>query len=111
VINTRATGAEDAVEAIASRLAAAFHPLAIYLFGSHARGEATADSDLDFLMVVSSSDQPRYRRAQQARKALRVIPVPKDVIVLTQDEWDREGRVPVSLVNTVRREGRLLHAR
>lgn len=77
----------------------------VWLFGSHARGEATPDSDIDFLAVVSSSDLSRYRRAVHARRLVRDIHCPKDIIVLTKKEWDRELRVPSSLSSTVKREG------
>ncbi len=33
-----------------ARIARDFHPLRIILFGSHARGDATADSDVDLLV-------------------------------------------------------------
>ena len=86
-------------------------PDSIYLFGSHVRGEATADSDVDFLVVIPDSDLPRHRRAQMARAMAPSTQFAKDIIVLTREEWDRGSRVPVSLVSTVKREGKLLHAR
>ena len=33
-----------------------YHILAIYLFGSYARGEATAESDLDFLVDTTGTN-------------------------------------------------------
>ena len=36
-------------------------PLKILLFGSHAKGTARPDSDLD-LLIIEESDLPRYRR-------------------------------------------------
>lgn len=77
----------------------------VWLFGSHARGEANPDSDIDFLAIVENSDLSRYRRAVQARRLLRDIRCPKDIVILTRQEWDRELRVPSSLSSTVKREG------
>lgn len=37
-------------------------PLKILLFGSHAKGTAHPDSDLD-LLIIEESDLPRYRRS------------------------------------------------
>jgi predicted nucleotidyltransferase len=82
---------------------------AVYLFGSHARGDAGPDSDLDFLVVVPDSSQSRYFRSVQARRLVSDIPSPKDIIVLTRAEWDSETRVRSSLPGTVLREGIQLH--
>lgn len=35
-------------------------PIKIILFGSHAKGTARSDSDLD-LLIIEESDLPRYR--------------------------------------------------
>jgi len=43
------------IQAFAKRVAAEFHPQRIILFGSYARGEATADSDVDMLVVMPFS--------------------------------------------------------
>lgn len=96
---------------ISERLASGLAARAVWLFGSAARGEESADSDLDFLVVVDHWDEPRYRRAQKAARLLQDILVPKDVIVMTADEWEREIEVVCSLASTVRREGVLLYER
>jgi predicted nucleotidyltransferase len=44
---------------IVRRLVEAYHPERIYLFGSHARGEAGPDSDYDLMVVVSEKAPPR----------------------------------------------------
>jgi uncharacterized protein len=95
---------------ISEKLLEGLQAEAVWLFGSHARGEATPDSDMDFLAVVSHSDESRYRRAVSARRLVRDIHCPKDIIVLTREEWDRELHVPSSLSSTVQKEGvRLEH--
>lgn len=103
----------DSVETIiretSDQLRKHLDPEAIWLFGSHARGDAGPDSDLDFLVVVADSAEPRYRRAQRAHGLLSRVAMPKDVIVMTRAEWDRERQVKVSLANTVLGEGRKLY--
>ena len=103
----------DSVQAIicetSEQLRKHLDPEAIWLFGSHARGDAGPDSDLDFLVVVAESAEPRYRRAQRAHGLLSRVAMPKDVIVMTRAEWDRERRVKVSLASTVLGEGRKLY--
>ena len=92
------------------RLVAAFRPEFIYLYGSRARGEAGPDSDFDLMMVVSSSDDPRYRRDQQAFRTLCGVGVSKEIIVLTRAEFEAGKNVVCSLPATVAREGKLLYA-
>ena len=91
--------------AIAERLRRGLAADAVYLFGSHARGDATPDSDLDFLVVVPRSAQSRYERAVAARKLVGDVHFPKDIIVLTRAEWEKGLRAPCSLSSTVIREG------
>jgi predicted nucleotidyltransferase len=94
---------------IVERLKQGLAPDRIYLFGSHARGDGSADSDLDFLVVVRSSTKSRYHRAVEARGLVRDVRIPKDIIVLTRDEWEKEIKAPSSLSSTVLREGIILH--
>jgi uncharacterized protein len=92
------------------RLAAALRPERIYLFGSQARGDATEDSDYDLLVVVSASDEPQYRRAQEAYGSLWGIGIPLDVHVYTRDEFEWLLPATTSVPAAVQREGRLLYA-
>ncbi len=81
----------------------------IFLFGSRARNEADDNSDYDFLVVVADSSVPRYKREQQAFRALCGIGAAKDVLVFTRDEFERGLAVVSSLPSTVEREGRLIY--
>lgn len=98
------------VTAMVERLVSALSPERIYLFGSHARGEAGPDSDYDLLVVLPTSPLPRYRRDQEAFSALIGVGAAKDVLVLTHDEFERQRNVVCSLPATVEREGVLLYA-
>ncbi len=97
--------------AISQRLAESFNAEQVYLFGSHARGSAGPDSDLDFLVVVPKSKKTRYQRAVEARGYIRDVSFPADVIVMTRSEWERDLTVVCSLASTVKREGRLINGR
>ena len=61
---------------IRRRLVAALKPEQIILFGSYAYGEPTEDSDIDLLVIVAQSDEPRYRRSRSAYRALRGMGIP-----------------------------------
>lgn len=90
---------------IAERLKRHLHAEAIYLFGSHARGEAGPDSDLDIAVVVPEAAESRYRRSVLARSLVGDIHVPKDIVVFTCAEWEAERSIVCSLVDTIEREG------
>ena len=95
---------------IVQRLVDAFEPEAIYLFGSRARGEAGADSDLDLMVVVSDAAEPERRGSRLAYRALRGTGVAADVLVWTRSEFDRRLHLRASLPSTIVREGKLLYA-
>ncbi len=97
------------LEDIIQRLVDALNPEQIILFGSYAYGEPTEDSDIDLLVIVSHSDEPRYRRARVAYKALRGLGIPKDILVMTRSEVERKVNVTSSLVSQVLRQGKVLY--
>ena len=67
---------------IVQRLVTAFQPERIYVFGSHGRGDAGPDSDIDLLVVVSSADRPNYQPAQAARRVIGRHSMALDVLVM-----------------------------
>lgn len=95
---------------ILRRLVDAYGPRRIYLFGSEARGDASADSDLDLAIVVEDSADDRRRSARLAAEALWGLDRGADVVVFTESEFNGRVRVTASLPWTIAREGRLLHA-
>ena len=50
---------------VVRRLVEAYEPERVYLFGSHARGDAGPDSDYDLLLVVPDDAAPDRRRSRQ----------------------------------------------
>ena len=100
----------------ASTLAAVIQALAqaapqaeqIVLFGSHARGDADAGSDLDFL-VVEPLVENRAREMVRLRRALRPLRVPVDVLVYSRDEVNRWGNQPGTALYWALREGQVVH--
>jgi predicted nucleotidyltransferase len=93
------------------RLVDEFHPEAIYLFGSHAWGKPTADSDLDLLVIISRSSQKPVQRAVRAQRSLRGVKAAVDVLVKTRREFERYISVKASLEAQIAREGKLLYGR
>jgi uncharacterized protein len=58
------------LDRVVRRLVERFDPIAIYLFGSRARGDAGPDSDYD-LMLVLADDNERVRSTQDVSQAAR----------------------------------------
>ena len=81
------------------------HPELVRLgvFGSYARGDAGVGSDLDLVAVVRQSSDPFERRA--ASWDITGLPVPSDILVYTEAEWDallaRPGRFAAMLRSEV----------
>jgi predicted nucleotidyltransferase len=70
----------------------AWNPERIILFGSHARGDAGPDSDLDILVVLPD-EQPATRAALvDMRVAIGSVPIDYDLLITTHSEyaWRRD---------------------
>jgi predicted nucleotidyltransferase len=101
---------QEVIQAASRTLAAvAANPVKIVLFGSRARGDATADSDFDFLVVERD---PADRHAEMVRlgRALRPLGVPFDIIVVSERYAEDWGSVEGSMVHAALTEGQVLHA-
>ena len=94
---------------ITERIVSAVNPEKIILFGSHAWGVPTADSDVDVFVIVSSSDDPAYRRARNIYHKMRGIGVPVDLVVQTHAEVEQSRQVVTSLARKVLEKGKVLH--
>ena len=95
---------------ITRRLVAAYQPERIFLFGSHARGEAGPDSDYDLLVVVPDRADPERRRSRRAYEVLWGTGTAADVLVWTRDAFESRLHLKASLPSTVLAEGKLLYA-
>jgi len=101
---------EELLQSIVSRITEAIHPQRIILFGSRARGEQGAHSDVD-LLIIQESDLPRPHRYAQVRRLFWGMKLPMDILVYTPEEFARYQSVPGSFTHTVAREGRVLYER
>lgn len=97
-----------AIERAAQRLAAEAGPGArVFLFGSHARGDAGPHSDVDFL-VIERHVAGRHSEMVRLRRALRGMETPVDVLVYSEEQADRYARTWGHVVRHALEEGRLL---
>jgi predicted nucleotidyltransferase len=101
---------KDVIDVAGRRLtAAARNPVKVVLFGSHARGDAGPDSDLDFL-VVERNVEDRHAEMVRLGRELRPLGVPVDVVVVSERYAEDWGGVEGSMVHAALAEGRVLHA-
>jgi predicted nucleotidyltransferase len=98
------------IQQMVRRIVSRFHPEAIILFGSHARGEAGPDSDVDLLVVMPFLGS-KLEKQLEIRLALRNIQVPKDIVVTTPEEFRWRKEIPGTIERPAAREGKVLYAR
>jgi predicted nucleotidyltransferase len=99
---------EAAIEQAARTLAdRAGSPVRVILFGSHARGDARAGSDLDFL-VIEPEVSDRHAEMVRLRSALHDLRRPIDVLVYSQAQVEEWGNVPGTALHAALAEGRVL---
>jgi hypothetical protein len=88
-----------------------FRPQRVILFGSAARGDAGADSDIDLLVIVDD-DAPAdmvtlaagYRSRSSYRRSADVIPIRAGM-------FEQRSHIPGTLARTAAREGIVVYER
>jgi len=98
------------LEEIAATIVEKFKPVRVVLFGSHARGEARDDSDLDLFVEMETQHRPP-ERAIEVSAVFGLRPWPLDVVVYTPAEVRRLRRVRGTLLSVIEKEGVVLYER
>lgn len=100
---------EETIRKAADLLHGAAPNASVILFGSYARGENHADSDLDFLVI---EPQLKSRREEQVRlrDVLRPLRIPVDVVVASARTFREWCDTPGTIMYEADKEGRVFHA-
>jgi len=107
-MDTTAILHQDILDEIIRRVSRVVHPRRIMLFGSAVRGQMGPDSDLDLLVIVRG---PVHRRAlaQEIYSNLHGIPMPVDVVVVTEEDIERYGDGIGTILRPALREGEVIY--
>ncbi len=106
----KTTSIQDAITEMVRRIVMRFSPDKIILFGSHARGQAGPDSDVDLLIVMPVEGSKR-RKATEIDGALSDRRIPLDLIVVTPEEFERARDQIGSVLRPAALEGLVLYDR
>ncbi len=98
------------IQRMVRRIVREFDPDRIILFGSHARGQAGSDSDVDLLVVMRVEGSKRAKQLE-IRMALHDVRVPKDIIVSRREEFQWRKDTVGTIEYPATREGEILYAR
>jgi uncharacterized protein len=96
------------IDTIVEKIVSYSCPKKIILFGSHAYGRPTADSDID-LFVIAESALPRYQRVRDLKKCLRGSKEAVDLLVYTPLEIEEWKDVKTAFITTVMEKGVVLY--
>lgn len=100
---------EEKIQEMVRRIVEGFDPEKIILFGSHARGDAGPDSDVDLLVVMQT--ESKREAAVRIGVALDAMGIPKDILVITPDEFERRKNIVGTVAYPAHHEGRILYER
>jgi predicted nucleotidyltransferase len=98
------------IQKMVERIVAQFQPEKIILFGSHARGDGTADSDVDLLIVMPVEGSKRAKQLE-IRAAIHDVRIPKDILISRPEEFQWRKDIVGTIERPAVREGRVLYAR
>jgi predicted nucleotidyltransferase len=99
----------EKLQLVVERLVATAHPKRIILFGSRARGNADARSDVD-LMVIKGNVANRYEELVELDRALTGLTIPVDLLLVSEAEFEERAAQPGTVERAARCEGLVLYA-
>ena len=99
---------EQTIREAVERILTAARPSKIILFGSWARGDSDAGSDVD-LLIIEPGLVDRYQEMIRLRDAIGPIGAGVDVLVYSEEEAERRGQVAGTVVYWALKEGRVIY--
>lgn len=103
--------ADKALDEVVGRLVAALDPIAIYLFGSRARGTARPDSDFDLMVVTRPEDGQAGSDYGRAYAPLLGRGIACDVLPVPAADFQEDKDDPTSLCFEAAHRGKKIYER
>ncbi len=100
----------EKIQHMVRRIVADFAPDRIILFGSHARGQAGPDSDVDLLVVMPVEGSKRAKQLE-IRMALHDVRIPKDIVVSRPEEFQWRKDTVGTIEHPAAHGGQVLYVR
>ncbi len=96
------------IETVGQKIGRGFRPERVILFGSHARGTATPDSDVD-LLVIGPFEGTSFRHSLKILNQLD-LRLPIDLIACRPEDAERRYAEGDPLIRDALDHGKLLYA-
>src|SRR5205085_343309 len=95
------------IQQICERIANRFKPEKIILFGSHAYGQPTLDSDVDLLVVMDFEGSPIQQTIKISRELGLVTPM--DLLVRTPEQIQERLRIEDPFMREIVERGEVMY--
>jgi predicted nucleotidyltransferase len=95
------------IRKLCKRIAEAYHPEKIILFGSHAYGKPTPESDVDLLIVMDYEGRP-IEQILKIRRELDIV-TPVDLLVRSPEDVKRRVKEGDMFMRLVVERGKIMY--
>lgn len=101
---------KDVLKTLIKALVKKYSPLKIILFGSHAWGKPTSDSDID-LFIVKKTDKKPSERFSEVQRVLHGLhkATPVEPLVVTPKELEKRISLQDPFILRILKEGKILY--
>jgi len=103
----KANGTKTQIQEVCERIAHDFQPEKIILFGSHALGQQTPDSDVDLMVVMPFEGDPIEKAVSILKQINMLIPI--DLLVRTQEQVERRLEMGDRFMHEIVERGKVLY--
>ena len=101
---------KNKIKPLVSKIVDKYSPDKIYLFGSYAWGNPTADSDVD-LFIVKNTTESQRGRSRKLRSLLFGSGLPFDLFIYTPSEIKKRIDMGDFFINDIIEKGEVLYER
>lgn len=97
------------IEELIKQIASVFNPQKIILFGSHAWGAPSKDSDFDLFIIMDSGELRHSKRAIDILSKCHPGTIPLDLLVRTPKEVEERLSIDDPFIKKIIKEGKVLY--